>query len=147
MMCQLFLPFFTTEGWRLFNFLVSLSPFLAFLAWRRPLFDFFPRTKCRRHEWGKHENMTNPQNHIYVHFYFLSNKRQRLIFFLIKDKFSSVYQFHISVLRFLAAIGWKVKKKNCHRIKSLKKYFYRMKKFVLRREFLKNKINLFQKNC
>ena len=27
------------------------------------------------------KNMTNPQNHIYVHFYFLSNKRQRLIFF------------------------------------------------------------------
>ena len=48
------------------------------------------------------KNMTNPQNHIYVHFYVLSNKRQRLIFFLIKDKFSSVYQFHISVLRFLA---------------------------------------------
>ena len=37
----------------------------------------------------------------------------------------------------------KSRKKNCHRIKSVKKYFYRMKKFVLRRDFLKNKIILF----
>ena len=34
----------------------------------------------------------------------------------------------------------KSRKKNCHRIKSLKKYFYRMKKFVLRRECLKSQI-------
>ena len=27
------------------------------------------------------KNTTNPQNHIYVHFYLFSNKRQRLIFF------------------------------------------------------------------
>ena len=27
------------------------------------------------------KNMTNPQNHIYVHFYLFSNKRQRLIIF------------------------------------------------------------------
>ena len=99
-----------------FPFFCCLKPvFWVFLAWRRPFFDFFPWTKCRRHEWGEkrskrgllkakkpqkraegnrktemlkaevhknaQKNMTNPQNHIYVHFYFLSNKRQRLIFF------------------------------------------------------------------
>ena len=42
--CQLFFPFFTTSGFRLFNFLVSLRPFLGFLAFRRSLFDFFRLT-------------------------------------------------------------------------------------------------------
>ena len=37
-----------------FPFFCCLKPvFGSFLAWRRPLFDFFPRTKCRRHEWGE----------------------------------------------------------------------------------------------
>ena len=111
-----FWAFLWTLAFSISVFLLPSARFWVFLAFRRPLFDFFPLTHACGISFGEKsqkaaffrpkrpkkrasgnrkkemlqasvqknapKNTTHPQNHISVHFYFLSNKRQRYIPFL-----------------------------------------------------------------